>query len=186
MHRRSGLVGLWLLLQPVAAVAMEWQVDPARSSLTAEFDQGGTPVSARFESFAAEVSFDPADPASARVEITVDLASFRSGDAQRDQMATASEFLAAASAGSATYRATGFKPLGADTYEVQGELTLKGVTGRLTHPATITVTGERARAQGEVELNRVEFGVGAAQFPRGDQVGLTVTVRFDLAATRGS
>ena len=59
------------------------------------------------------------------------------------------------------------------------------MTGRLTHPATITVTGDEAHAQGEVALNRVEFGVGAAQFPRGDQVGLTVTVRFDLAATRG-
>ena len=100
-------------------------------------------------------------------------------------MATASEFLSAASAATATYRATAFKALGGDRYEVAGELTLKGIIGRLSHPATITVTDNQAHAEGEVVLNRVEFGVGAAQFPRGDQVGLNVTVRFDLAASRG-
>lgn len=184
MRRGLGSVALAVTLLPLPAAASDWQVDPARSSLTVEFDQGGKPVAARFESFAAEVSFDPADPASARAEIIVDLASFRSGDAQRDQMATAAEFLSAATAGSATYRATAFTAAGGDRYEVAGELTLRGVTGRIAHPATIAVNGADARATGEVILNRVEFGVGAAQFPRGDQVGLTVTVRFDLAATR--
>ena len=184
MHRRFGLVGLVVLLPSLSAAAIEWRVDPARSTLSVVFDQGGKPVTAKFESFQAKVSFDPGKPATSSAEITVDLASFRSGDAQRDQMATAGEFLSAASTATATYRVTTFKALGGDRYDVAGELTLKGFAGRLTHPATITVSGEKARAQGELVLNRVDFGVGAAQFPRGDQVGLTVTVRFDLAATR--
>jgi polyisoprenoid-binding protein YceI len=186
MRRRFGLLGLLLLLPPLPAVAVEWRVDSARSTLAVTFDQGGKPVTAKFEQYEAQVSFDPAAPAASRAEITVDLASFRSGDARRDQMATAGEFLGASSAATATYRATTFKAMGGDRYEVAGELTLKGVTGRLSHPATITVSGNEARAKGEVTLNRVDFGVGAAQFPRGDQVGLTVTVRFDLAAVRAS
>ena len=94
------------------------------------------------------------------------------------------EFLAAGTAATATYRATAFTALGGDVYEVEGELTLKGITGRLSHPATIVVEGNEARAQGEVVLNRIDFGVGAAQFPGGDQIGLNMTVRFDLAAGR--
>jgi polyisoprenoid-binding protein YceI len=181
MRRCRWVAAAVLLAEAGPGAAAEWRVDPARSTLSVEIDQGGKPVTARFETFQAEVSFDPDDPAAADVRITVDLASFRSGDAQRDQMAAAGEFLAAASA-AATYRATVFTPAGEDRYEVAAELTLKGVTGRLTHPATIAVAGGEARATGEVVLNRVDFGVGAAQFPRGDQVGLAVTVRFDLAA----
>jgi len=114
--------------------------------------------------------------------ITIDLASFKSGNTQRDQIATAGEFLAAATAATATYATKRFKAKDGDRYEVAAELSLKGVTREVTHAATIVVRGGEARAQCEVVLDRLAFGVGAGQFPRGDQVGLSVTVRFDLIA----
>jgi polyisoprenoid-binding protein YceI len=179
------LVPMVLALAAAApASAAQWRVDPTRSRISVLFEQGGKPIEAQFESFQAEVTFDPKELAAARVAITVDLASFRSGDAQRDQMATAGEFLAAGAAGQARYVARGFKAVGGDTYEVAAELTLKGATKSLTHPATITIKGREARAQGEVKLDRLAFGVGSGQFPRGDQVGLIVLVRFDLVAER--
>ena len=178
----------WLVTMVVAlfaaapAEAASWRVDPARSSITVVFDQGGKPVEARFEGYRADVAFDPKDLAASRVAITVDLASFRSGDAQRDQMATAPEFLAAAAAGMAHYATRSFTSTGGDGYAVAAELTLKGVTLPLAHPATILVKGGEAHARGEVKVDRLAFGVGAGQFQRGDQVGLTVLVRFDLTA----
>jgi polyisoprenoid-binding protein YceI len=166
------------------ALAAQWRVDPTKSRIAVQFDQGGKPIEARFESFQAEVTFDPKDLAAARVVITVDLASFRSGDAQRDQMATAGEFLAAGAAGTARYVTRNLKAMGGDRYEVAAELALKGATKSLTHPATITIKGDEAHAQGEAKLDRLAFGIGSGQFPRGDQVGLTVLVRFDLVAER--
>ena len=185
MARWLVMVLLALVAQASPAAAAVWHVDPARSSITVIFDQGGKPVEARFEGYRAEVAFDPKDLAASRVAITVDLASFRSGDAQRDQMATAAEFLAAGAAGRARYVTKGFKSTGGDGYEVTAELALKGVTQPLDHPATILVKGGEAHAQGEVKLDRLAFGVGAGQFQRGDQVGLTVLVRFDLTAKLG-
>src|SRR3954454_10597302 len=110
----------WLVLMVLAlaaaaagpASAAQWRVDPAKSRISVVFEQGGKPIEARFESFKAEVAFDPKDLAAARVAVTVDLASFRSGDAQRDQMATAGEFLAAGAAGTARYATRGFKAKG--------------------------------------------------------------------------
>ena len=119
---------LALAAAPAPASAAQWRVDPTRSRIAVMFEQGGKPIEARFESFQAEVTFDPKDLAAARVAITVDLASFRSGDAQRDQMATAGEFLAAGAAGTARYATRSFKAMGGDSYEVAAELTLKGVT----------------------------------------------------------
>lgn len=176
-------LGLVLVLAAPGHAA-EWRIDPARSSLTVAIDQGGRIVDARFERFSGEIRFDPEDLAGSAVTIAVDLASFRSGDGQRDQIATSAEFLGASDAPQATYRATSFAAEGGDRYRVAAELTLKGVTGAVTHPAMIEVAGDAARARGEIVLDRLAYGVGASQFPRGDQVGLSVTVRFDLAATR--
>jgi polyisoprenoid-binding protein YceI len=179
----AGFLGGFLVLGALAEAA-DWQVDPARSAVTVEVDQGGRPLTGRFERFAAEIRFDPNDLAGARAVVTMDLASFRTGDGQRDQIAASQEFLAAASQPEARYATRSFKALGGDRYEVEAELTLKGVTKVLAHPATIAVSGEEAHAVGEVTLARTEFGVGTKQFPRGDQVGLAVKVRFDLVARR--
>lgn len=183
---RIGLWSLLAILGPAAghASAAEWRVDPARSTLTVEFDQAGQTVHARFERFAAKIRFDPANPAASAAEIDVDLTSFRSDNAQRDQMATAGEFLAAGGGADAVYRARDFVAEGSDRYRVQAELALKGVTRQLSHQATIMIDGRLAHASGVVVLDRLDYGVGAGQFQRGDQVGLKVTVRFDLAATR--
>ena len=157
---------------------------PRAQQLTVEFEQTGKPVAARFESFAAEIAFDPKDLAKASVVVTVDLGSLRTGDGQRDQMAVSSELLAAASGPTARYRDPQVAARGGDRYEVEADLTLKGVTRPLIHPATISISGGEAHAQGEVVLARTDFGVGSNQFPRGDQIGLAVTVRFDLIARR--
>jgi polyisoprenoid-binding protein YceI len=175
-------VAAWVA--PAPAHAAGWQVDPARSSIKVEIDQTGKPLAARFESFAAEITFDPKNLAKAAVVVTVDLASFRSGDAQRDQMAISNELLAASSGPTARYESRKFTARGGDRYDVEAELTLKGVSRPLSHTATIAITGDEARAQGQVVLTRTDFGVGANQFPRGDQIGLAVTVRFDLVAHR--
>jgi polyisoprenoid-binding protein YceI len=184
--RLTGLCGFLVLAGATArAEAADWRVEPARSTVTVEVNQDGRPLTGRFERFAAEIRFDPNDLAGSRAVITVDLASFRTGDSQRDQIAASQEFLGATGQPQARYATRAFKALGGGRYEVTADLALKGVTRSLTHPATITIVDDEARATGEVVLARSEFGVGARQFPRGDQVGLAVTVRFDLVAARG-
>lgn len=172
-----------LAVSPVA-LATEWQVDPARSTIAAVVRQGEGSFEARFERFSAEIAFDPAQPEATRVAITVDTASFASGQGQRDQIATGDAFLAAKSHQSARYVTRAVRPLGGDRYEVEADLELRGVTKPLTHIATIAAGPEEARATGEVEIARVDWGVGQGPGQsRGPEVGPVVTVRFDLAAT---
>jgi polyisoprenoid-binding protein YceI len=167
---------------PGPAMAKDWVVDPAASTLTLTIQQGQTPIEARFERFAAEVSFNPAAPDQSRVTVTVDLGSFASGDSQRDGQAKGPDFLDAGSAAEAVYRTVSFAPLGSDRYQVEAELTLKGMTRALSHEATITVEGDQARATGTVPLTRTDFEVGTGQFATGTMIGLEVLVAFDLQA----
>ena len=188
MRLTVGPLGVSLILvatwSPVA-LAAEWQVDPARSTIAAVVRQGASGgFEARFERFTAEVAFDPARPEATRVTVTVDTASFASGSGQRDQVATGDAFLAAKSHREARYVTRAVRPLGGDRYEVEADLTLRGVTKPLTHTATIAGGPGEARATGEVEIARADWGVGQGQPPGGAEVGAVVVVRFDLAATR--
>ena len=167
---------------PGPAMAKDWAVDPAASTLTVTIQQGQTPIEARFERFAAEVSFDPAALDQSSVTVTVDLGSFASGDSQRDGQAKGPDFLDAGSVAEAVYRTISFAPLGDDRYQVEAELTLKGVTQELSHEATITVDGDQAHATGTVPLTRTDFAVGSGQFATGTMIGLEVLVAFDLQA----
>ena len=55
------------------------------------------------------------------------------------------------------------KSTGADKYElkIDGNLTLHGVTRRITIPTEVTLTGNDMRARGEFSIDRDDFGVKA-------------------------
>jgi polyisoprenoid-binding protein YceI len=55
------------------------------------------------------------------------------------------------------------KSTGADRYElkIDGNLTLHGVTKRITIPAEVTVSGNDMRARGEFSIDRDDFGIKA-------------------------
>ncbi len=65
------------------------------------------------------------------------------------------------------------------THTVAGDLTVRGMTKRVTFPATLTVTGDKVEAKTEFVLNRQDFGVtyaGKADDLIQDNVVLTVAL----------
>lgn len=182
---RAVLAALILVLVAPVAQARGWIVDPAASRLEVGFTQGSSTVGARFERFDARITFDPADLERSSVEVTVELASFASGDATRDGQAVSAEFLDAAATPVAIYRANRFRALGGDRYAVEADLTLRGITRSIEHEAVISLDGDEAKASGTVSLLRTDFGVGARQFPTADTVGLEVVVTFEIQARAG-
>lgn len=69
--------------------------------------------------------------------------------------------------------------------EIGGDLTLHGVTRRVVIPATVTVSGNDFRAQGEFELNRKKFNVNATNAFHGlVRVRHTLKFTFDIVAHR--
>lgn len=181
MRLTPASLALVAVILPTSALPAEWRVDPARSRIGVVVEQGGKAFEARFDRFEAEIAFDPARPDAARVVVVVDTSSFTSDDGQRDQIATGDAFLAAKAFPRARYASRELKPLGGDRYDVRAEFDLRGLVKPVAHLATITTGTDGARATGELEIARADWGVGQLQF-RGTDVGPVVTVRFDLAA----
>ncbi len=160
---------LALLLLP-ALRAQEYAIDTGHSAViwaAGHLDLGRT--WGRFNQFTGSITFDPAAPQDARVEVTVQVASVDSADAKRDEHLRNADFFDAGTFPTITFSAQGFEPIaGAEQrYAVNGELTLRGVTrplrvevqrlGMQPHPFTQKPgIGFETR----FTINRRDFGVG--------------------------
>jgi len=178
------LLGLLPLLAASPASAAEWAVDPARSHLTFSGVQNGAPFQGSFGKWQAEIAFDPAHPEAGHAKVTIDLASARTGDTQRDSALPQPEWFDTATSPQARFEAGGFIAKGGDAYEAPGRLTLRGIGKDVILPFTLAMTGDQATAKGHLTLVRTEFGVGQGVWSTAEWVALDVGVDVDLVATK--
>jgi polyisoprenoid-binding protein YceI len=171
-------------LRPLAAEAPGWRLEPAASRLGFAGTQGGSPFEGRFERFTAEIRFDPADPATQRIIIRIDMASAQSGSRERDTTVKDADWFDVARHPEARFETVAVRADGDGRYLADADLTIRGNTRRVQLPFTLRVEGEVARAVGEVTIDRVDYGVGGGAWAAGDMVGRPVTIRFDITARR--
>lgn len=164
------------------AFASDWTVDPAASTLGFSVDQGGQPVVATFKTWTAAIRFDPANPADAKIDATIETGGIATANPQFVDMIPGADWLAAATFPTATFTSGAVTSKGGNAYQMEGTLTLRGQAQPVTLDFTLDITGDSARAIGSTKVQRTAFGVGAS-FPPAT-VGDDVTITLDLTATR--
>jgi cytochrome b561/polyisoprenoid-binding protein YceI len=171
------------LVAPAAAHAADppYTAVMAQSSLTYVFNQAGAENQGRFKSFA--VSFDPA---AGRLDVSVDMRSYDTGDQQRNDTLGGKDFFDVARYPQSRFTATRIDktPTG---YEATGSLTLRGVTRTVSIPftwRTATMQGHPVGyLSGQATLRRLDFGVGQGQWQSTDFLDDKVTIRYSLTLT---
>ncbi len=130
-----------------------------------------------------------ADVLDSAVTAEIDVTSFDTGNAARDEHIRSADFLHAAQFPTMTYRSTGLRWDG-DDLVVDGELTLHGITRAV--PLTVELTGfgpdpyggTRAGFSATTKINRKDFGIDT-ELPLdggGVVVGDTVQISLDIQA----
>lgn len=170
-------------LAPSARAAVYTQVLPDKSSIEFSYSQMGVPMDGRFRKFSSQLSFDPAQPAAAKVAIDVDLASIDTGTPELDTEAAGKDWLNLASFPTARFAATGVKPLGGNRYSVAGKLTIKGRGKDIVVPATFTTQGNTGVFAGQFTIRRGDFAIGEGAWSAFDIVANDVTVKFRVTAS---
>jgi polyisoprenoid-binding protein YceI len=105
-----------------------WKIDPAHSS--AHFvvrHMMITNVRGGFSGVQGTVVYDPADLSSSSVDVTIDVNSLSTGDANRDTHVKSAEFLDAEKYPTITFKSKSITRDG-DGLKVKGDLTVHGVT----------------------------------------------------------
>jgi polyisoprenoid-binding protein YceI len=178
---------LALLLGSATASAAPRTLVPAKSEVAFSVKQMGVAVDGHFGSFTARIDLDPAKPAASSAEVTVDIASLSTGDADADSTARDQPWLDAATYRSASFKSSAVRLAAPDRYEVTGTLTLRGQS----RPLNVTVTTQTQAdgvtvASGAFTLLRTDFGIGGGEWNQGDVVAKDVAVhfRFSLAPAK--
>jgi polyisoprenoid-binding protein YceI len=152
------------LLAALPALAADWTVDPAKSHLGFSGTQTGAPFQGSFGKWTAEISFDPAHPEAGHAKVTIDLASAKTGDTQRDSALPQSEWFDVTAFPPGRFEADRLHAKGGDAYEAPGKLTIRGIAkdSCCPSPSRSPATGH---AKGHLSLVRTDFGVGQAPGP---------------------
>ena len=151
-----------------------------------------TKVRGSFDEFAGTAVLDGANPANSRVEVTIEAASIDTRNAQRDEHLRGNDFLAMQEYPKITFASTGVRQAGETTFDVTGDLTIKGVTNSITIPfefegaAKDPFGNERVGFEGSVAINRKDYGVtwNAALEGGGVLVSDKVTLEFEISAIK--
>ncbi len=168
-----------------SAQAASWNVDHAQSKLGFSVQWSGQPFVATFQKWNAQIAFDPADLAHAKANVTIDMTSAVSGEADLDQNIPGPQGFDAVHFLLAHFVTTDFRAFDNNRYEASGNLTIRGVTRPITLPFTLTISGDRAQMTGETTIMRTDFGVGSGKEWAGETpVAHAVKVTVDLAATK--
>lgn len=174
--------GLGLLGSTVAAWA-DQKLVPAQSEIVFVSKQMGVPVEGHFKKFDAQISFDPAKPATSKMAFTVDTGSATLGVPESDAELPKAPWFNAAKFPQATFQSRAVKGVGSGKLEVAGKLSIKGNVRDIVVPVTLVQNGATTTATGSFVLKRLAFKIGENEWADTSMVADDVQVKFKLALT---
>lgn len=165
-----------------------WAIVPGQSRLEFEATQYGQPFKGSF-AFDGTIVFDPDHLDRSLADISIDIASIKTGSEDRDAQAVSAEWFDAQAFPKARFVTQKFEPTDANQFIAQGTLTIRDVTLPVSFPFSLTIEkahGERAaQMNAELTLNRLDFGVGNGQWQSTDAIGDAVKISIAVHAVRG-
>ena len=167
-----------------------WNIDPAHA--TAEFKVKHmmiANVKGHFSKVTGVLYHDETDPAKSRVEAVIEAASIETREPQRDAHLKSADFLHVEQFPTLSFKSTGIKVAGEGELKVEGDLTIRGVTRKVTFavegptpPAKDPWGNTRIAVSATTKINRKDFGLtwNAALETGGILVGDEVTITLDV------
>lgn len=170
---RLAMVAIALLLSTPSFAADYVQAQGSSLNFAGKYQ--GAAFNGRFPKFATKLSFDPAKLQTAKLDVSIPLASASTGNASYDGELRGSAFFNVGKFPQARYVATKFRALGGDRYAADGTLSLRGVS----KPVTLTFTwtpGAQPVLAGRASVSRLAFNVGGGQWADTKLLPDTITI----------
>ena len=151
-----------------------------------------TKVRGAFNEFEGTATLDFDDVVRSTASVTITAASIDTRQAQRDAHLRSNDFLAMDEFPVITFTSTAARQTSEAEFELDGDLTVRGVTQPVTIPFTFEGTSKdpygntRVGFEGAVVINRKDFGVSynAALETGGVLISDKVTLEFEVSAVK--
>jgi polyisoprenoid-binding protein YceI len=138
-----------------------WKVDPVHSSVEFQVKHLGiATVKGKFKEFEGTLEVAPEGN---KAYGTVKVASVDTGEPQRDAHLRSADFFDAENIPEITFTSTAIRPVDEDTFEIEGDFSIHGITRPLTLKATLEGTETdheghpRVGVSATAQINRSDF-----------------------------
>lgn len=162
-----------------------WAIVKDQSKLTFNAVLYNAEFEGVFGDFSGAIIFDPNDLPGSVADIRIGMNDVKTGDTDRDSNIKGSDWFDSENHPYSRFKTIQFESAGEGKYIAVGELTIRGVTLPVSLPFTLDIQGTTAKMQGELTLNRLDFGVGAGpEWQDEKSVGHSVKVKINLTAVQ--
>jgi polyisoprenoid-binding protein YceI len=144
--------------------AGSYEIDPAHTSVEFVARHMLSKVRGSFKDFSGQVTVGE-KPEASSVSVEVDAASVTTGNEQRDAHLHSSDFFEVQAHPKMTFRSTAFRPTGGTAFELEGDLSIRGVTRPVTLRGEFLGWGkdgwgnDRLFAEARTRVNREDWGL---------------------------
>ena len=160
-----GFVALGLCAYTAPARASVWEIDSVHSSTEfAVKHMMVSTVKGRFDKITGTINLDDKNPTKSMVELTIDANTIDTHEAKRDGHLKSPDFFDTAKFPTITFKSTKIEKAGKAKFKVTGDLTMHGVTKRITVPVQVLGTmpfrgGQKAGFSTSFSLDRKDYGI---------------------------
>ena len=138
-----------------------------------------------FKDFSGTLSYSSQDPAKCKIDVTVQSASLDTRNWVRDRVLRSDDFFDVEKYPTLSFRSTSATPTGTDAYEIEGDLTIHGVTKRIAVPVKMIGVrvmpgiGDFAGFESTFNIDRRDYGVLGTRWS-GNTLAIEPTVVIHL------
>jgi polyisoprenoid-binding protein YceI len=165
MKTRFAVLAAVMAVATPALAVDTYNFDKAHTTVGFQVRHIFTMVGGKFTDFSGVIHVDRAKPESSSVEFTIQAASIDTNEPRRDADLRSPNFFDVANNPTITFKSTSVKPSGSNLYDVSGDLTMRGVTKRVTLPVALLGEGkdpwgnEKMGFEIATSLDRTEYGI---------------------------
>jgi polyisoprenoid-binding protein YceI len=153
-----------------------------KSTITFSSKQMGVPAQGRFPKFTATVSFDPAKPEAAKINVIVEAASIDAGSKEANDEVVGKPWFNVRMFPTATLTSTAVKAIGGGKFELTGQLSIKGKVQPVSAPFTYKNEGANGVFDGTFTIKRLDFSIGEGPWADLGTVANDVQINFHMVA----
>ncbi len=177
-----------------AELAGDYAIDPTHSRLGFVARHAMvSKVRGGFDEFEGTAHLDFEDPSRSTATISFAMASINTNQKQRDEHLRTSDFFDVTNHPTGRFQSTSVNVIDDETFEMNGDLTLRGITKAVTITWASTGVGRdpysnlRVGFEGKAVLSRKEFGIeyNAALETGGVLISDKISLELDISAIKG-
>lgn len=191
--KKSTLMSILLLpliLSAAGAIAgaENWDIDKAHSGVYFDIRHTYATVRGQFEEYSGTVQFDPDNLNVSSVEFEVKTKSVNTGIPNRDNHLRSEEFFAVDDYPVMKFKSSAVKPKEGNQYTLEGILTIKGTSMKISVPMTYYGTRDNPLKKGQrvagfearFSIDRLDFKVGPGKYAQMGVIGKKVDILIAL------